>query len=41
MHYSRIADTVIRLLNLQPDDRLVDVGGATGGVAEIIWTRAG
>ena len=40
-HYSRLADTAIRLLDLQPGDRLVDVGGGTGGVAEIIWTRAG
>ena len=40
-HYSSIADRTIRLLDLQPDDKLVDVGGATGGVAEIIWKRAG
>ena len=40
-HYSSLADTAIRLLKLQADDRVVDVGGGTGGVAEIIRTRAG
>lgn len=40
-HYNFQADTAIRLLDLQPNDRLVDVGGGTGGVAKIIWTKAG
>ena len=41
MNYSRIADVAIRLLDLQPHDRLVDVGGGTGGVAKFMWTKAG
>ena len=40
-HYGFVADATIRLLGLQPDDKLVDVGGGTGGVARAIWTRAG
>ena len=31
----------IKYLNLQPEDRLADVAGGTGGVAEIIHKRVG
>ena len=39
--YSNLSDTAIRLLKLQADDKVVDIGGGTGGVAETIRTSVG
>ena len=36
-----VATLAIKYLDLQPEDRLADVGGGTGGVAEIIHKRVG
>ena len=35
------AKMVIKYLDLQPEDRLADVGGGTGGLAEAICKRVG
>ena len=35
------ATMAIKYLNLQPEDRLADVGGGTGCIAEIIHKRVG
>ena len=35
------ASVAIKYLDLQPEDRLADVGGGTGGVAELIYKRVG
>ena len=35
------ASVAIKYLDLQPEDKLADVGGGTGGVAEIIHKKVG
>ena len=39
--HSGVLDKALQHLNLQPDDRLVDIGGGTGALAEIMAERAG
>ena len=38
---SSVASVAIKYLDLQPDDMLADVGGGTGGIAEIIHKKVG
>ena len=35
------AKEIIKYLDLQPEDRLVDVGGGTGAMAEVIHKKVG
>lgn len=36
-----MAELAIKWASITPDDKVVDIGGGTGGVAEIIKTKAG
>ena len=37
----KASEIAIRWLSLTPDDRLADIGGGTGCIAESIWKSAG
>ena len=37
----KASEIAIRWLSLTPDDRLADIGGGTGYIAESIWKSAG